>query len=160
MPLTIDPTLGQIDVLEIKRMIPHRYPFLLIDRVVNVRPGAGAVGLKNVTVNEPFFEGHFPARPVMPGVLIIEAMAQTSAVLVVRTMGLVDHDLLVYFMSVDRARFRRIVTPGDQLELHVTVQRGRGKIWRFVAEAKVAGALCAEAEYMAMIVEPGDEGQG
>jgi 3-hydroxyacyl-[acyl-carrier-protein] dehydratase len=156
MPFAIDPDLDQIDVLTIKRMIPHRFPFLLIDRVVNVRPGEAAVGLKNVTVNEPFFEGHFPAQPVMPGVLIIEALAQTSAVLVVRTMQLLDHDLLVYFMGIDQARFRSRVVPGDRLELHVSVQRHRGKVWRFTGTAKVDDALAAEAEWMAMIVEPSD----
>lgn len=161
MALTIDQTLDAIDILDIKRMIPHRYPFLFIDRVVNLRPGEGAVGIKNVTANEPHFEGHFPARPIMPGVLIIEAMAQTAAVVVVRSMGLMDHDLLVYFMGIDKVRFRRRVEPGDLLELHVTVQRSRGKVWRFAGEARVGDALCAEAEFMAMIVEPGeDAGEG
>jgi 3-hydroxyacyl-[acyl-carrier-protein] dehydratase len=157
MALTIDPALDAIDILEIKRMIPHRYPFLFIDRVINLRPNEGAVGIKNVTANEPHFEGHFPAQPIMPGVLIIEAMAQTAAVVVVRTMGLMDHDLLVYFMGIDKVRFRQRVMPGDVLELHVAVQRSRGKVWRFTGEARVGEVLCAEAEFMAMIVEPGDE---
>ncbi|CAN5628604.1 3-hydroxyacyl-ACP dehydratase FabZ [soil metagenome] len=156
MTLVIDPEREQLDLADIKRSIPHRYPFLMIDRVANVVPGASAVGVKNVTSNEQHFEGHFPARAVMPGVLIIEAMAQTAAVLVVRTLGLVDHDLLVYFMSIDRARFRQPVMPGDQLERHVTVARGRGKILRFTAEARVREVLCAEADYMAMIMTPED----
>ena len=153
-PAPTPPAPGQIDILEIKRMIPHRFPFLLIDRVVDLRPGEGAVGLKNVSVNEPYFAGHFPGHPVMPGVLIVEAMAQTSAVLVVRTMGLLDHNLLVYFMGIDSARFRQRVVPGDQLELHVAVDRNRGKVWRFRGEARVGAALAAEAEWMAMIVDP------
>ena len=107
MALAIDPSLPQADILTIKRMIPHRYPFLLIDRVVNIEVNRFAVGIKNVTVNEPHFEGHFPVCPVMPGVLIIEAMAQTSAVLVVETLGLIDQDLLVYFMSIESAKFRQ-----------------------------------------------------
>ena len=113
MALAIDPSLPQADILTIKRMIPHRYPFLLIDRVVNIEVNRYAVGLKNVTVNEPHFAGHFPVLPVMPGVLIIEAMAQTSAVLVVETLGVIDQDLLVYFMSIEGAKFRHVVQPGD-----------------------------------------------
>jgi 3-hydroxyacyl-[acyl-carrier-protein] dehydratase len=152
MPLTIDPNLPKADLATIKRMIPHRYPFLMIDRVVNIEVNRFAVGIKNVTVNEPHFEGHFPVLPVMPGVLIIEAMAQTSAVLVVETLDLIDKDLLVYFMSIDSAKFRKVVAPGDTLELHVTVARGRGKIWKFTGEAKVGDTLCAEAEFAAMIM--------
>jgi 3-hydroxyacyl-[acyl-carrier-protein] dehydratase len=152
MPLTIDPNLPKADLAAIKRMIPHRYPFLMIDRVVNIEVNRFAVGIKNVTVNEPHFQGHFPVLPVMPGVLIIEAMAQTSAVLVVETLDLIDKDLLVYFMSIDSAKFRKVVAPGDTLELHVTVARGRGKIWKFTGEAKVGDTLCAEAEFAAMIM--------
>jgi len=152
MGLAIDPDLPQADIATIKRMIPHRYPFLLIDRVANIRVNANAVGIKQVTVNEPHFEGHFPVLPVMPGVLIIEAMAQTSAVLVVQTLDLIDKDLLVYFMSIESAKFRRVVQPGDTLELHVAVQRGRGKIWKFRGEARVGETLCAEAEFTAMIL--------
>lgn len=152
MALAIDPDKPQADIVKIKRMIPHRYPFLLIDRVVNIEVNRYAVGLKGVTVNEPHFEGHFPAIPVMPGVLIIEAMAQTSAVLVVETLGVIDEDLLVYFMSIENAKFRRVVSPGDTLELHVTVMRGRGKIWKFKGEARVGDAVCAEAEFAAMIL--------
>jgi 3-hydroxyacyl-[acyl-carrier-protein] dehydratase len=152
MGLAIEEGLPQADIAAIKRMIPHRYPFLLIDRVVNIRVNASAVGIKQVTVNEPHFQGHFPVLPVMPGVLIIEAMAQTSAVLVVQTLDLIDKDLLVYFMSIETAKFRRVVQPGDTLELHVEVQRGRGKIWKFRGEARVGDTLCAEAEFAAMIL--------
>ena len=152
MVLAIDPSLPQADIVTIKRMIPHRYPFLLIDRVVNIEVDRFAIGIKNVTVNEPHFEGHFPVIPVMPGVLIIEAMAQTSAVLVVETLGVIDQNLLVYFMSIDTAKFRSPVGPGDTLELHVTVIRGRGKIWKFRGEGRVGDTLCAEAEFSAMIL--------
>jgi 3-hydroxyacyl-[acyl-carrier-protein] dehydratase len=152
MALVIDPELPQADIVAIRRMIPHRYPFLMIDRVVNIEVNRYAVGLKNVTINEPHFQGHFPVLPVMPGVLIVEAMAQTSAVLVVETLDLVDKDLLVYFMSIDNTKFRKAVTPGDRLELHVTVARTRGKVSRFTGEARVGDALCAEAEFAAMIM--------
>ncbi|MEO1550396.1 MAG: 3-hydroxyacyl-ACP dehydratase FabZ [Pseudomonadota bacterium] len=155
MPRTpTDPALGQADIDEIKRCIPHRYPFLFIDRVFNIEAGKGAVGLKNVTVNEPHFQGHFPAKPVMPGVTIVEAMAQTAAVMVVKTLDLVGNDLLVYFMTLDKCKFRQIVQPGDQLELHVSVIRGRGKVWKFWGEGKVDGATVAEAEFTAMIQPP------
>ena len=154
MALVIDPDLGSADILEIKRMIPHRYPVLLIDRMVNIAAGESAVGIKCVTANEPHFEGHFPARPVMPGVFIIEAMAQTAAVLVIRTLDLIDHDLLVYFMSIEEAKFRSPVEPGDVLELHVEIIRGRGKVWKFNGVGKVGDRICAEAVYTAMIMEP------
>lgn len=160
MTLTIDPDLKQIDILEIKRMIPHRYPFLMIDRVANVVPSTSGVGIKNVTVNEPHFEGHFPVRPVMPGVLIVEAMAQTAAVLVVAGLENVDDGTLVYFMSVETAKFRQTVTPGDQLELHVAVVRGRGRVWRFRSEGYVGDKIVAEAEFTAMIMSPDDRRAG
>ncbi len=160
MSVAIDPDLKQFDVLSIKRMIPHRYPFLLVDRVVNLHPGEAAVGIKMVTANEPHFEGHFPVRPVMPGVLIVEAMAQTAAVLVVGSLDLIDSDSLVYFMSIEGAKFRHTVTPGDVLELHVTVLRGRGKIWKFRGEARVGDCLAAEAEFTAMIMPPDDKRAG
>ena len=156
MTFEIDPDLRQVDILEIKRMIPHRYPMLLVDRVVNIVPSASAVGIKNVTANEPHFEGHFPARPVMPGVLIVEAMAQTAAVLVVASLDLIDDGSLVYFMSIEGAKFRSTVTPGDRLELHLHILRGRGKVWKFRGEARVDGALAAEAEFTAMIMPPDD----
>jgi 3-hydroxyacyl-[acyl-carrier-protein] dehydratase len=158
MTVEIDTDLKQADILQIKRMIPHRYPFLMIDRVINMAPGKSAVGIKNVTVNEPHFDGHFPVRPVMPGVLIIEAMAQTAAVLVVETLDLHDSDRLVYFMSIDSAKFRQPVTPGDQLELHVVVARGKSKIWKFDGTAMVGGKITAEAVFTAMIMTPEEAG--
>ncbi len=147
-----DPTTA--DVLEIKRMIPHRYPFLMIDRVTDIELGKSATGWKNVTANEPHFEGHFPAKPVMPGVLIVEAMAQTAAVMVIRTLDMIDNDLLVYFMAIDACKFRRPVTPGDVLELHVEVIKNRGKVWKFSGAGKVDGKVVAEAEFTAMIMPP------
>jgi len=142
-----------IDINRIIQMIPHRYPFLLVDRVIDVIAGESAVGLKNVTINEPFFQGHFPSRPVFPGVLIVEAMAQTAAVLVVETLGASAEGKLVYFMSVDTCRFRKPVGPGDQLMIHVAKERSRGNVWKFRGEAKVAGVLVAEATYAAMIMD-------
>ena len=142
-----------MDILRIMEMIPHRYPFLMIDRVEDVVPDVSAVGIKNVTINEPFFQGHFPRRPVMPGVLIIEAMAQTAAVLVVETLGPEAEGKLVYFMTVDNARFRKPVMPGDTLHVHVHKERNRRNVWKFRGEAKVNGTLVAEAIYAAMILD-------
>ena len=142
-----------INLQRVLQMIPHRYPFLMIDRVEEVITDKSAVGVKNVTINEPFFQGHFPSEPVMPGVLIIEAMAQTAAVLVVQTLGKAFEGKLVYFMSVDSARFRKPVVPGDQLRIHVVKDRHRGMVWKFNAEAKVDGVLVAEATYAAMILD-------
>jgi len=135
----------------IMELIPHRYPFLLIDAVSDLDPGQSAVGIKNVTINEPFFQGHFPDHPIMPGVLIVEAMAQTAAVVV---LGALDESerSVVYFMSIDNARFRKPVLPGDRMMLHVTKQHGRGNVWKFKGEARVNGQLKAEATYTAMIV--------
>jgi 3-hydroxyacyl-[acyl-carrier-protein] dehydratase len=143
----------QIDVRRIMEMIPHRHPFLMIDRVVDAVANERATGIKNLSINESFFQGHFPARPVMPGVLIIEAMAQTAAVLVVHTLGPESEGKLVYFMSVDNARFRRPVFPGDQLEVHVVKQRHRGNVWKFEGRAKVGENLMAEAVFAAMILD-------
>jgi 3-hydroxyacyl-[acyl-carrier-protein] dehydratase len=148
---------GHADLARIKRMIPHRYPFLFIDTVRDIRKNESAVGIKNVTINEPYFQGHFPSEPVMPGVLVIEAMAQTAGVLVVDTLGMIDQDLLVYFMTMEKTRFRKRIVPGDQLELHVRVVRGRGRVWKFWGEGKVNGEIVAESEYSAMIIMPGDE---
>jgi 3-hydroxyacyl-[acyl-carrier-protein] dehydratase len=134
-------------------MIPHRYPFLMIDKVIDVVTDVGCTGVKNVSINEPFFQGHFPTKPVMPGVLIIEAMAQTAAVLVVHTLGAASEGKLVYFMSVDGARFRKPVMPGDQLLLHVRKEHSRRNVWKFSAEARVGDALVAEATYAAMILD-------
>ena len=142
-----------LDIGRIMKMIPHRHPFLMIDRVVDIVANERATGVKNVSINENFFQGHFPARPVMPGVLIIEAMAQTAAVLVVHTLGPDSEGKLVYFMSVDNARFRRPVFPGDQLAVHVVKQRNRGNVWKFEGRAMVSGNLMAEAVFAAMILD-------
>jgi len=140
-----------IEIDRIQQMIPHRCPMLMIDRVVDVVPGVRATGVKNVSINEPYFQGHFPSEPVMPGVLIIEAMAQTAAVLVVETLGPDNEGRLVYFMTVDSARFRKPVVPGDTVRIHVEKQRHRGNVWKFRGEARVEGTLVAEAVYAAMI---------
>jgi 3-hydroxyacyl-[acyl-carrier-protein] dehydratase len=143
--------IAEIDIQRILQMIPHRYPFLMIDRVVDVMPGKSAVGVKNVSINESYFQGHFPQHPVMPGVLIIEAMAQTAAVFVVQTLGPDSEGKLVYFMSVDSARFRHPVHPGDQLHVHVAKKQNRGAVWKFEGRAVVGQQLMAEATFAAMI---------
>lgn len=142
-----------INIERITEMIPHRYPFLMIDRVDEVVANESAIGIKNVSINEPFFQGHFPRRAVMPGVLIIESMAQTAAVLVVETLGPESEGKLVYFMTVEGARFRRPVVPGDVLKVHVTKIQNRRNVWKFRAEAKVDGVVAAEATYAAMILD-------
>src|SRR5262245_57490852 len=139
------------DIERIMKMIPHRYPILMIDRIVDVVADKSATGIKNVSINEHFFQGHFPRQAVMPGVLLIEAMAQTAAVLVVHTLGAAFEGKLVYFMSVDSCRFRRPVVPGDQLHVHVTKDRNRGMIWKFAGEVKVDGNVAADATFAAMI---------
>ena len=146
-------TIEVIDIARIMQAIPHRYPFLLIDRVVDVVLNHSAVGVKNVTINEGFFQGHFPGHPVMPGVLIIESMAQTAAVLVVETLGPRAQGKVVYFMSIEGAKFRRPVVPGDQLRVHVVKERNRGNVWKFHAIARVDGVSVAEATYAAMIMD-------
>ncbi|HSE74213.1 MAG TPA: 3-hydroxyacyl-ACP dehydratase FabZ [Dongiaceae bacterium] len=140
-----------IDAKGVMKMIPHRYPFLMIDRVENAVADGGAVGIKNVSMDEAVFQGHFPTDPVLPGVLIIEAMAQTAAVLVVHTLGEAFHGKLVYFMSIDNARFRRPVVPGDQLRLEVKKDRHRGPVWKFSGVARVGDQVVAEADFAAMI---------
>ncbi|WP_119678345.1 3-hydroxyacyl-ACP dehydratase FabZ [Indioceanicola profundi] len=144
--------LEQLDIMRIMEMIPHRYPMLLIDKIIDIVPGESCTGIKNVTINEPFFTGHFPQRPVMPGVMIVEAMAQTSAVLVMHTLGQVAEGKLVYFMSIEEARFRRPIGPGDQIHIKVARLQNRRNVWKFKGEAWVDGQLCAEASYAAMIV--------
>jgi 3-hydroxyacyl-[acyl-carrier-protein] dehydratase len=152
VPACAEEQVTQVDVQRIMEMIPHRHPFLMIDKVVDMVANARATGIKNVSINENYFQGHFPARPVMPGVLIIEAMAQTAAVLVVHTLGPESEGKLVYFMSVENARFRRPVFPGDRLDVHVTKQRHRGNVWKFEGRAKVGDNLMAEAVFAAMIL--------
>lgn len=141
-----------VSIERIMEMIPHRYPFLMIDKVIEMELGEQAVSVKNVTINEPFFVGHFPGKPVMPGVLIIEAMAQTSAVLVVQTLGKEAEGKLVYFMSIEEAKFRKPVVPGDALHIRVKKLQSRRNVWKFECEATVEGVLCAEATVCAMIV--------
>ena len=152
MDATEKNTVTQLDILRIMEMIPHRYPMLLVDKIVDIVPGESCTGIKNVTINEPFFVGHFPQKPVMPGVMIVEAMAQTSAVLVMHTLGESSEGRLVYFMSIEEARFRRPIGPGDQIHIKVQKQQNRRNVWKFKGEAWVDGTLCAEASYAAMIV--------
>src|SRR6185437_2393517 len=142
-----------VDILSVMQAIPHRYPFLLIDKIVDLVPNVSAIGVKNVSINESFFAGHFPNHPVMPGVLIIESMAQTAAVLVVKTLGPVAAGKVVYFMSIEGAKFRRPVVPGDQVRIHVVKERNRGNVWKFHAIARVDGTSVAEATYAAMIMD-------
>lgn len=141
----------EADLSLIKRIIPHRYPFLFIDKVRDIVAFESAVGIKNVTSNEPHFQGHFPNHPIMPGVTIIEAMAQTAAVVVGISMNVIDEEMQTYFMGIDNCKFRRMVVPGDVLELHCRAIRGGGKIWKFEGKAMVDGQLCASAEYTAMM---------
>ncbi len=137
---------------EIKECLPHRYPMLLVDRVTELKLGESAVGIKNVTFNEPFFQGHFPTKPIMPGVLIVEAMGQTAGVIVSKTMNLEKSGGLVYFMAMDGVKFRKLVEPGDVLRMKVSKEKSRGNVWRFRGEAYVEDVLVAEASFMAMIV--------
>ncbi len=142
-----------LNIEDIMRMLPHRYPMLLVDRIVDLVPETSATGIKNVTANEPFFPGHFPERPVMPGVMIIECMAQTAAALIVWSIGEGLEGKLVYFMSIDSARFRKPVVPGDRLEVHVETKQHRGPVWKFAGEGKVDGRVVAEATFTAMIMD-------
>lgn len=142
-----------IELDEILRLIPHRFPMLLVEKIVEVVPGESAVGIKNVSINEWYFQGHFPKKPVMPGVLIIEALAQTAAALAMHYLGIQDQDKLVYFMGIDEAKFRKMVGPGDVLRLVVKKHQQRGPVWRFKGEAYVNGELVAEAMKTAMIAD-------
>lgn len=143
----------EIDSIRLLELIPHRYPFLMVDRLIDVVSGLSATGIKNVSGNEPFFQGHFPERPVMPGVLLIESMAQTAAALVVHSLGPAAEGKLVYFLTVDNARFRKPVLPGDTMHVYVTKLRTRGNIWRFSGETRVEGTITAEATFSAMILD-------
>ena len=146
--------IGAIDILRIMQALPHRYPMLMVDRVVEIVPNDHAVGIKNVTINEPHFVGHFPTRPIMPGVMIIESMAQTAAILVVySTAGVNPEGKLVYFMSIDSARFRKPVVPGDTMRVHVTRIHNRGNVWRFEGKCTVDDKVVAEAVFSAMVVD-------
>ena len=141
------------DISLIKRILPHRYPFLLVDQVIEINGFDNATGIKNITFNEPQFQGHFPATPIMPGVMIIEAMAQTAAVMVGVGLNLADKDMLIYFMAIDKCKFRRKVTPGDQLIMKLNTLRGKpgSKVWKFHGEASVGGQMAAQAEFSAMM---------
>jgi 3-hydroxyacyl-[acyl-carrier-protein] dehydratase len=142
-----------IEIKEIMAILPHAYPFLLVDRIVEIEPGKRIVGIKNVTYNEPFFPGHFPGRPIMPGVLIIEAMAQTAGVLVFNSLPEVDRKKQVFFLGVDNVRFRKPVIPGDQLRMELEITRHRQSIWGFKGKALVDGNVVAEGDLLAMIGE-------
>ncbi len=143
---------GTLNVHDIMELLPHRYPFLMIDRVEDIVLGESATGIKNVTINEPFFQGHFPEQAVMPGVLLVEAMAQTAAALVMYTLGKEAHGKLVYFMTIDEARFRKPVVPGDSVKIKVTRIQNRRSVWKFRGEAWVDGTLVAKASNSPMIV--------
>ena len=142
-----------LDIQRILEVLPHRYPFLLVDRMEDVVRGESAVGIKNVSVNEPYFQGHFPGSPVMPGVLVIEAMAQTAGILVIETLGPEMEGKLVYFMSIENARFRKPVRPGDRMRIQVVKRHARKLVWKFDGVCRVDGEVVAEATYTAMIVD-------
>ena len=148
--------LKSADIQLIQRIIPHRYPFLLVDKVFEIDYLKSAIGIKNVTFNEPFFQGHFPGAPIMPGVTMIEALAQTAAVMVGVSLGLADKNLLIYFLGIDNCKFRRKVVPGDRLELKVEVLRGKidSKVWKFSGVASVDGEIAAQADFNAMMELP------
>lgn len=141
------------EITDILKLLPHRYPFLMVDRIIDMDGDVSATGIKNVTANEPYFQGHFPGNPVMPGVLLVEGMAQTAGALCMRHIEDVKQPPLVYFMAIDKARFRRPVVPGDTVHYHVQKIRNRGRVWRFRAQALVDGTVVAEAEVSAVIVE-------
>ncbi|AMM84316.1 3-hydroxyacyl-ACP dehydratase FabZ [Martelella sp. AD-3] len=148
-------SMGKMDLLEIMKFLPHRYPFLLVDRIIEIDGDDGAVGIKNVTANEPHFQGHFPEMPIMPGVLLVEGMAQTAGAICARKADEVDN--LVYFMTIDNARFRKPVVPGDQVRFKVVKQKQRRRVWKFHCEALVDGQLVAEADIGAMMVRKDEE---
>lgn len=143
-------SLSSADIIEIMKLLPHRYPFLMVDRIIEIDGDDSAIGIKNVTANEPQFTGHFPDSPIMPGVLLVEGMAQTAGAICARKDGTSGN--LVYFMTIDNARFRKPVIPGDRVEFHVRKLKQRGNIWKFHCDAKVDGNLAAEADIGAMIL--------
>ena len=151
-------TLESADIQRIQRIIPHRYPFLLVDKVIEIDGCKSALGIKNVTMNEPQFTGHFPSKPVFPGVFQVEAMAQTAAVMVGVALGLEDRNFMIYFMSIEKSKFRRMVVPGDRLEMRIETLRGKpgGKVWKFAGTATVDGELACEVEFMAMLEQPAE----
>ena len=153
-PMTSE--LQTADIGLIQRIIPHRYPFLLVDRVEQIDGYQTAVGIKNITMNEPHFQGHFPGKPIMPGVTIVEAMAQSAAVMVGTALDMADKNMLVYFMAIESCKFRRMVVPGDRLELHMKTVRGKpgGKVWKFEGSAQVDGEMACEASFTAMMDTP------
>ncbi len=140
-----------MDIKEIQRFLPHRYPFLLVDRIIEMDPGIKAVGIKNVTINELFFQGHFPGQPIMPGVLLIEALAQVAGVLAFHSGATPSKS--VYFMSIEKAKFRKPVVPGDQIKLEVNIVQHRGNVWKFSGSAMVEEKVAAEAEFTAMVTD-------
>lgn len=142
-----------MDINEIMKYLPHRYPFLLVDRILEIEEGKRIVGMKNITVNEPFFQGHFPGHPIMPGVLLVEAMAQVGCILAFKTLNVTAETNVVYFMGIDGARFRKPVLPGDQVRLELEILKRRGPVWSFKGNAFVDGQLVAEAELLATIVD-------
>jgi len=140
-----------MDIKEIQELLPHRYPFLLVDRIIEMELGAKATGIKNVTINEEFFQGHFPGQPIMPGVLMIEALAQVAGLLAFRSGGVTGK--AVYFLSIEKAKFRKPVVPGDQLRLEVTILQHRGNVWKFSGNAFVGDKVATEAEFTAMVAD-------
>ncbi len=146
--------IGAADIRRILALIPHRYPMLLVDRVVGMTLNQSIHAVKGVTMNEPFFQGHFPGRPIMPGVMIVEAMAQAAAILAIESLGLANANKLVYFMAIDGAKFRKPVEPGCLLDLHVSIVQNKRTICRFAGEARIEGALAAECSFTAMIADP------